>query len=54
MEELGHLIKLRHEKLQDLRGKGIAPYLTRYKIDTVIKSLVEKYALQQSSKQTKV
>ena len=44
MEELGHLIKLRHDKLQDLRGKGIAPYINRFKIDTVIKSLVDNFA----------
>ena len=46
MEELGHLIKLRHDKLQDLRGKGIAPYINRFKIDTVIKSLVDNFALE--------
>ena len=46
MEELGHLIKLRHEKLQDLRRKGIAPYINRFKIDTVIKSLVDNFALE--------
>ena len=46
MEELGHLIKLRHEKLQDLRGKGIAPYIDRFKVDTAIQSLVDDFALE--------
>ena len=46
MEELGHLIKLRHEKLQDLREKGIAPYIDRFKVDTVIQSLVDDFALE--------
>ena len=36
MEELGHLIKLRHEKLDDIRKKGISPYINRFKIDTTI------------------
>ena len=43
MEELGHLIKLRHEKLADLREKGIAPYINRFKVDTAIKSLVQDF-----------
>jgi lysyl-tRNA synthetase, class II len=43
MEELGHLIKLRHEKLADLREKGIAPYINRFKVDTAIQSLVEDF-----------
>ena len=43
MEELGHLIKLRHEKLVDLRKKGIAPYINRFKIDTTIQSLVQEF-----------
>ena len=46
MEELGHLIKLRHEKLQDLREKGIAPYIDRFKVDTAIQSLVDDFALE--------
>ena len=46
MEELGHLIKLRHEKLQDLRGKGIAPYIDRFKVDTAIQSLVDDFAVE--------
>ena len=50
MEELGHLIKLRHDKLQDLRGKGIAPYINRFKIETVIQSLVDNFALESKEK----
>ena len=46
MEELGHLIKLRHEKLQDLRENGIAPYIDRFKVDTAIQSLVDDFALE--------
>ena len=46
MEELGHLIKLRHEKLQDLREKGVAPYIDRFKVDTAIQSLVDDFALE--------
>ena len=36
MEELGHLIKLRHEKLDEMRKKGIAPLINRFKIDATI------------------
>ena len=43
MEELGHLIKLRHEKLEDLREKGIAPYINRFKVDTVIQDLADEF-----------
>jgi lysyl-tRNA synthetase, class II len=43
MEELGHLIKLRREKLTDLREKGIAPYINRFKVDTAIQSLVQEF-----------
>ena len=46
MEELGHLIKLRHEKLQDLRSKGVSPYINRFKVDTAIQSLVDNFALE--------
>ena len=44
MEELGHLIKLRHEKLDDLREKGISPYINRCKIDTKIQTLVQNFS----------
>ena len=44
MEELGHLIKLRHEKLDDLREKGISPYINRFKIDTKIQTLVQNFS----------
>ncbi|MBT5470791.1 MAG: lysine--tRNA ligase [Nitrospina sp.] len=44
MEELGQLIKLRHEKLEDLRAKGIAPYINRYKVDASIQSIVRDFS----------
>ncbi len=44
MEELGQLIKLRHEKLEDLRAKGIAPYINRFKVDASIQSLVRDFS----------
>ena len=46
MEELGHLIKLRHEKLQDLRKKGMTPYINRFKVATAIQSLIDNFALK--------
>ena len=46
MEELGHLIKLRHEKLEDLREKGIAPYINRFKVDTVIQDLADEFSVE--------
>lgn len=44
MEESGHWIKLRHEKLEDLREKGVAPYINRFKVDTAIESLARDFA----------
>ena len=44
MEELGHLIKLRHEKLDEMRKKGIAPYINRFKVDTTIRTLVQNFS----------
>ena len=44
MEELGHLIKLRHEKLDEIRKKGIAPYINRFKVDTAIHTLVQNFS----------
>jgi len=44
MEELGHLIKLRHEKLDEMRKKGIAPYINRFKVDTTIQTLVQNFS----------
>ena len=44
MEELGHLIKLRHEKLDEIRKKGITPYINRFKIDTTIQALVQNFS----------
>ena len=44
MEELGHLIKLRHEKLDEIRKKGIATYINRFKVDTTIQTLVQSFS----------
>ncbi len=44
MEELGNLIKIRHEKLDELRELGIEPYINRFKVDTVIRSLIRDYS----------
>ena len=44
MEELGHLIKLRHEKLYELKERGIAPYVNRFKVDTAIQTLVQNFS----------
>ena len=44
MEELGHLIKLRHEKLDEIRKKGIAPYINRFKVVTTIQTLVQNFS----------
>ena len=44
MEELGQLVKLRREKLDELREMGVSPYINRFKINTNIASLVEKYS----------
>ena len=44
MEELGHLIKLRYEKLDEIRKKGIAPYINRFKVDTTIQTLVQSFS----------
>ena len=46
MEELGHLIKLRHEKLEGLKEKGIAPYINRFKVDTAIQDLADKFSAE--------
>ena len=50
MEELGHLIKLRHEKLAELREQGIAPYINRFKVDTVIQDLADEFSAETKEK----
>jgi lysyl-tRNA synthetase, class II len=44
MEELGQLVKLRHEKLNELRELGISPYINRFHVNTTLSSLLEKYS----------
>ena len=44
MEETGHLIKQRLEKTDELRAKGIRPFNNKFKVDTVIGSLVSDYS----------
>jgi lysyl-tRNA synthetase, class II len=44
MDDLGRLVKLRHEKLDELREMGIAPYINRFHIDVNLSSLFEKYS----------
>ena len=44
MEDLGQLVKLRREKLDELRGMEIPPYINRFHINTTLSALVEKYS----------
>ena len=44
MEDLGQLVKLRREKLDEFRGMGISPYINRYHVNTTTSSLFEKYS----------
>jgi len=44
MEDLGQLVKLRREKLDEFRGMGISPYINRYHVNTTTASLFEKYS----------
>ena len=44
MEETGHLIKQRLEKTDELRAKGIRPFNNKFKVDTVIGSLISDYS----------
>jgi lysyl-tRNA synthetase, class II len=44
MEDLGQLVKLRHEKLDELREMGISPYINRFHVNTTLSSLFEKYS----------
>ena len=44
MEDLGQLVKLRHEKLDELRKMGISPYVNRFNINTTLSALFEKYS----------
>ena len=44
MEDLGQLVKLRREKLDELRGMGISPYINRFHVNTTLSALTEKYS----------
>jgi len=44
MEELGHLIQQRHEKLEELRQKGIAPFIGRFHVDSDIGKVLGQYS----------
>ena len=44
MEDLGQLVKLRREKLDELRGMEIPPYINRFHINTTLSALVEQYS----------
>jgi lysyl-tRNA synthetase class 2 len=44
MEETGHLIKLRREKVEELRAKGISPFNNKFKVNAAIGNLVKDYS----------
>ncbi len=44
MEETGHLIKQRLEKVDELRARGIRPFNNKFKVNAVIDSLVSDYS----------
>ena len=44
MEDLGQLVKLRHQKLDELREMGISPFINRFHVNTTLSSLIEKYS----------
>ena len=44
MEETGHLIKLRREKLEELRKMGVDPYVHRFKVSAVVSDLVRDFS----------
>ena len=44
MEDLGQLVKLRREKIDELRGMGVSPYANRFHINTTLSALVKKYS----------
>ncbi|MFQ5449384.1 MAG: lysine--tRNA ligase [Nitrospinaceae bacterium] len=46
MEESGHLIKQRQEKLDELRARGIQPFNNRFKVSAAIGDLIRDYAGQ--------
>jgi lysyl-tRNA synthetase, class II len=44
MEEASDLLKLRREKLDELRSRGVNPYINHFKPDALIADLVRDYA----------
>jgi len=44
MEDLGRLVQLRHEKLDELREMGVSPYVNRFHVNTALSALFEKYS----------
>ena len=44
MEDSSNLIKVRREKLEELRSKGINPYINRFKVDDQIGPLLADYS----------
>jgi lysyl-tRNA synthetase, class II len=44
MEETGHIIKLRREKAEELRARGISPFNNKFKVDAFIGKLVEEFS----------
>ena len=44
MEETGQLIKLRREKVDELRAKGIRPFNNKFKVTSFIDALVRDYS----------
>ena len=44
MEDLGQLVKLRHQKLDELREMGISPFINRFHVNATLSSLIDKYS----------
>ena len=44
MEETGHLVKLRREKVEELRASGISPFNNKFKVNAAIGNLVRDYS----------
>ncbi len=43
MEEAGQLIKLRREKVDELRSRGISPFNNKFKVNAVVGDLIGEY-----------
>ena len=44
MDEVSNLIKLRREKLDELKSRGVNPYLNHFKPNAMIADLIRDYA----------